>query len=237
MNNLLVLARDSEEGASRIWQNGKILDTLLGLARNEETPEDFAIGAMRILDELVKKRSRAMVLVDFLSIPVIARLMAIRPSNQRFVDVGIAIIQRVFNALAAMDRSKEIKPDPEVAEKNKLHIIKLILELEEMMTDPQYNASIRDSVLDLFSKNLMHMDGGLPRGWSWKFTEDRGLLKLLHVSSQVPELCDYPVSAETRQHVAICLARLSDDMVFDTRRTVYKEKVDQYFGYVSLQVI
>lgn len=20
----------------------------------------------------------------------------------------------------------------------------------------------------------MHMDGGLPRGWSWRFTEDRG---------------------------------------------------------------
>uniref|UniRef100_A0A914ZCE2 UNC-45/Cro1/She4 central domain-containing protein n=1 Tax=Panagrolaimus superbus TaxID=310955 RepID=A0A914ZCE2_9BILA len=76
------------------------------------------------------------------------------------------------------------------------------------------------------------MDGGIPRGWSWKFTEDRGLLKLLHVASQVPELCDYPVSAETRQHVAICLARLSDDMVFDTRRKIYKEKVDQYFEYL-----
>jgi len=232
LNNLLVLSRDSEEGAKRIWQNGKILEVLLPLARNPETPEEFAVAALRIIDELAKKRSRAMVMIDFLSIPVISRLLAIRPSSKSVIDSSFTIIQRVFNALAAMDRSKEIKPDPEVAEKNKLHIIKLILELEEMMTDPQYNAPIREAIVDLFCKNLMHMDGGLPRGWSWKFTEDRGLLKLLHMATQIPELCEYPVSAETRQHVAICLARLHDDMVFDTRRTIYKEKVDQFFGHI-----
>jgi hypothetical protein len=82
----------------------------------------------------------------------------------------------VFNGLAAMDRTKEIKPDPEIAEQNKMHIVKLILELEEMITDPQYSAIVRESIIDLFTKNLMHMDGGLPRGWSWRFTEDRGNL-------------------------------------------------------------
>lgn len=171
-----------------------------------------------------------MVMIDFLTIPDIARLLTVRQSSKPMIDASFTIIQRIFNALAAMDRNKEIKPDPEVAEKNKIPIIKLILELEEMMTDPKYNASIRESILDLFCKNLMHMDGGLPRGWSWRFTEDRGLLKLLHLASQIPEVCDYPVSVETRQHVAICLARLYDDMVFDTKRTIYKEKVDQYFG-------
>lgn len=53
-------------------------------------------------------------------------------------------------------------------------IIRLILELEEMLTDPKVGSSIRETVIDLFSKNLMHMDGGLPRGWSWRFVEDRG---------------------------------------------------------------
>uniref|UniRef100_A0A7E4W9Q9 UNC45-central domain-containing protein n=1 Tax=Panagrellus redivivus TaxID=6233 RepID=A0A7E4W9Q9_PANRE len=232
LNNLLVLARDNEEGALRIWQNGKIIEAMLSFARNPETPDEFAVSAMRIIDELVKKRSRAIVLVDFLSIPVITRLMTIRPNVKELIDVGFTIVQRVFNALAAMDRSKEIKPDPEVAEHNKMHIIKLILELEEMLTDPQYNAAIREAIIDLFCKNLMHMDGGIPRGWSWKFTEDRGLLKLLHVASQVPECCDYPVSHETRQHVAICLARLYDDMVFDTKRTIYKAKVDEFFTHL-----
>jgi hypothetical protein len=61
-----------------------------------------------------------------------------------------------------------------------------------------------------------------------------GLLKLLHVATQIPEQYDYPVSAETRQHMAICLSRLNDDMVFDNRRAIYKERVDQFFGYSFL---
>lgn len=56
-----------------------------------------------------------------------------------------------------------------------------------------------------------------------------GLLKLLHVSSQIPEQSDYEVTAETRQHLAVCLARLWEDMVFDTKRTIFREKVDIFF--------
>lgn len=52
---------------------------------------------------------------------------------------------------------------------------------------------------------------------------------MLHVASQVPEQSDYEVTAETRQHLAVCLARLWEDMVFDTRRTVFRERVDSYF--------
>ena len=46
---------------------------------------------------------------------------------------------------------------------------------------------------------------------------------------QIPEQCDYPVSAETRQHLAVCLARLDNDMVFDPRRAIFKEKLDFFF--------
>jgi uncharacterized protein (DUF849 family) len=112
-------------------------------------------------------------LIELIGLPLLARIPAIRQTKP-FVDATQIVIQRVFNALAAMDRSKDIKPDPEVAEQNKMHIINLILELEEMITDPQYSAIVRESIIDLFTKNLMHMDGGLPRGWSWRFVEDRG---------------------------------------------------------------
>uniref|UniRef100_A0A915DSP8 UNC-45/Cro1/She4 central domain-containing protein n=1 Tax=Ditylenchus dipsaci TaxID=166011 RepID=A0A915DSP8_9BILA len=135
-----------------------------------------------------------------------------------------------------MDRSKEIKPDLDVVEKNKLIIVRLILELEEIITDKQYSAVVREASLDLLLKNLMHMDGGLPRGWSWRFVEDRGLFKLLHIASQIPEQCEYPVTADTRQHTAIFLTRLYDDMVFDTRRTIFKEKVDQFFNGVLSEI-
>ena len=176
--------------------------------------------------------------------PTLARIPALRASR-RFVDAAQIVLQRVLNALAGMNRAAEIKPDPELAEANKMHIIGLILELEEILTDNRYSACVREMIIDLFSKNLMHMDGGLPRGWSWRFVEDRGaraiirlntrrqhfvgLLKLLHVATQLPEQHEYEVTAETRQHLSLCLARLWDDMVFDTKRTIFREKVDSFF--------
>jgi hypothetical protein len=112
-------------------------------------------------------------LIDLIGIPLLARIPAIRQTKE-FVDASQIVIQRVFNGLAAMDRLKEIKPDPQIAEENKVPIVNLLLELQEIVTDPQYSALVREAVIDLFTKNLMHMDGGLPRGWSWRFTENRG---------------------------------------------------------------
>ncbi|VDM43851.1 unnamed protein product [Toxocara canis] len=229
INNLLVLARDSETGASRVWNDGKIIDSVMQLIGDKRADEQFVLGAVRVLDEVVKNSKRAMLLVDKLGMPKLTRILTLRDDKQ-FVDASGVVLQRVFNALAKMDRQKEVKPDPEVAEANKLLIIRLILELEEMLTDINVSSTVRETVIDLLLKNLMHMDGGLPRGWSWRFVEDRGLLKLLHVATQVPEQCEYPVSSETRQHLAICLARLNDDMVFDNRRAVYRERVDAFFN-------
>lgn len=159
---------------------------------------------------------------------VLTRLLSMR-SDTININTTSALIQHVFNGLAAMNREEQIKPDKEICEQNKLVIVRLVLELEEIITDPQFSALVREACLDLLLKNLMHMDGGLPRGWSWRFVEDRGLLKLLHIACQVPEQCDYPVTMNTRQHVSIFLTRLYDDMLFDTRRAIFKEKVDQFF--------
>jgi len=169
-----------------------------------------------------------MQIIEQLTVPKLARLPALRKLAPN-VEAASTIIQRAFNALSGMDRAKEIKPDPELCETNKILILRLILELEEILTDKQYSAAVREISLDILLRNLMHMDGGLPRGWSWRFVEERGLLKVLHMAYQIPEQCDYPVTAETRQHVAIFLASLYDDMVFDQRRANFQEKVNQVF--------
>lgn len=49
------------------------------------------------------------------SVRFICRLMCLRAENA-FVDAAGLIVQRAFNAMAKMDRQKEMKPDPEVAE-------------------------------------------------------------------------------------------------------------------------
>ena len=65
---------------------------------------------------------------------------------------------------------------------NKLWIVRVILELQEMLTDKAVTAQVRETVIDLILKNLMHMDGGIPRGWSWKFTEERGRQSSLFIT-------------------------------------------------------
>ncbi|VDM62304.1 unnamed protein product [Angiostrongylus costaricensis] len=237
-NNLLVLARETESGAARIWNAVGYFVCLTLAAEDNNVPLKISIAAVRILDELIKNKGRALLFLSMhdpdglLSTRRVCRLMCARDSKE-YVDAAGLLVQREFNALAGMDRAKEIKPDLEVAEANKLWIIRVILELQEMLTDKDVTAIVREMVIDLLLKNLMHMDGGIPRGWSWKFVEDQGLLSLLDVASQIPEQCDYPVSHETRQHVAICLQRLDEDMVFDSKRIKYKEKVDWFFNAVD----
>ncbi|KAK5964585.1 Protein unc-45 B [Trichostrongylus colubriformis] len=234
-NNLLVLARETEAGAARIWNAGKGISVLLAIAENNNEPLKISVCAIRIVDELIKNHGRALLFLSMhdddglRSVRRVCRIVCARDAKD-YVDAAGLILQRIFNALVKMDRTKEIKPDPEVAEANKLWIIRVILELQSMLKDKSVTAIGREMVIDLLVKNLMHMDGGIPRGWSWKFVEDQGLLCLLDVASQIPEQCDYPVSHETRQHVAICLQRLDDDMVFDTKRLIYKEKVDLFFN-------
>ncbi|EPB73782.1 tetratricopeptide repeat protein [Ancylostoma ceylanicum] len=234
-NNLLVLARETEAGAARIWNLGKGVPILLSVAENNNEPLEISVAAVRILDEIIKNHGRALYFLSMhdtdglRSARRVCRLMCARDAKE-YVDAAGLIVQRIFNALVKMDRTKDIKPDPEVAEANKLWIIRVILELQSMLTDKTVTAIVREMVIDILLKNLMHMDGGIPRGWSWKFTEESGLLALLDVSSQIPEQCDYPVSHETRQHVAICLQRLDEDMVFDSKRLIYKEKVDHFFN-------
>jgi len=54
-------------------------------------------------------------------------------------------------------------------------LIDLIFELKRMLTDPKIGVLPRKAAVDILLKNLMHMDCGLPRGWSWRFVEDDGM--------------------------------------------------------------
>jgi hypothetical protein len=56
-----------------------------------------------------------MALVEMQGMPALTRLLC-RRDWPAFRDAAGFLIQKVFNALANMDRSKEIKPDPDVAE-------------------------------------------------------------------------------------------------------------------------
>lgn len=143
-------------------------------------------------------------------------------------EAASLVVERLFGALSGMDKKKGIKGDPEKSEKNKMAIVKLIIEVEDMVVDPEVGVGARHASIDLLSKTLMHMDKGLPRGFSWRFTEERGLWVLLETACNIPEQSRIPVTHETRQHLAVCLHRLYEDMVFDEKRGMFQERCTKF---------
>ncbi|KAJ1354640.1 hypothetical protein KIN20_011633, partial [Parelaphostrongylus tenuis] len=112
-----------EGGAKDVEQRvqGNIVPTLLATAEDNRVPLKISVAAVRILDELVKNKGRALLFLSMhdtdglRSTRRVCRLMCPKDSKD-YVDAAGLLVQRVFNALAGMDRAKEIKPDPEVAE-------------------------------------------------------------------------------------------------------------------------
>lgn len=63
MNNLLVLCRESQVGASGVWLNGNIVTRLMEVINNlDDWNDELALCAIRILDELAKQRERVIYL-------------------------------------------------------------------------------------------------------------------------------------------------------------------------------
>nr|CAD2167194.1 unnamed protein product [Meloidogyne enterolobii] len=239
LNNLLVLCRDSADGANRVWNNGEIVTQLLSIITNvEKNSDNEALAAVRVLSELTgKSRERAIQTMELLGGPqILTRLIAARKPLV-FVEAASTVIQHVFNGLAAMDRSKEIKPCAETVEKNKLPILRIILELEEMLTDPKFDVFVRECVIDLLMKNLMHMDGD--------YLED-GLGVLLKEGDFIEcyiWLLKYPNCVITQfllKHVNMWLFFLLVYMmiwfVFDQRRALYSEVVKNVFDGLLIDI-
>lgn len=63
---------------------------------------------------------KAMYLMESLGVRRICRLME-KYAYLEYIDACGIIIQRLFNALARMNREKEIKPDPEICEGKLIH--------------------------------------------------------------------------------------------------------------------
>nr|CDJ88427.1 Tetratricopeptide TPR2 and Tetratricopeptide TPR-1 domain containing protein [Haemonchus contortus] len=160
LNNLLVLSRESEESAAKIWQMGKVVPALLVVAEDTNETLEISVCAVRIIDELIKDHGRALFFLSmhdddgFRSARRVCRLMCARDAKE-YVDVAGLIIQRVFNALVKMDRTNDIKPDPKVAEANKLWIVRVIVELEYMIKDKTVAAIVSFyNISDITSNNL-----------------------------------------------------------------------------------
>ncbi|KFD55832.1 hypothetical protein M513_03271 [Trichuris suis] len=223
VNNLISLSLQPQ-GVNQIFSvqgHKKIIDIL-----REETNADLLLAANRCLANLVTNEQNLSKLLDSIGMRSVVGLMD--NSDDRVTKAAIFLLQRCFNVLMRDCANDDAKVDEELVERNKLLLVDLIFELKRLLTDRSVGAEARNGSITLLSKNLIHLNNGLPRGWSWKFVENDGLERLLDVSCSSPQLMTLPVDANTRDNVALCLARLYDDMLFDNWRSLYKERVTNY---------
>lgn len=55
----MVLCRDSEDNAQKVWQNGEVITELLKIITNKaDWSDELALFAIRVIDELAKKSER-----------------------------------------------------------------------------------------------------------------------------------------------------------------------------------
>ncbi|CDW54075.1 UNC45 protein [Trichuris trichiura] len=176
--------------------------------------------------ELMTTEPHLSELLDSMEMQLMVGLMD--NSDGRITKAAILLLQRCFNVLMRGCPNDDVKVNEELVETNKLLLVDLIFELKRLLIERSIGANARNGSISLLSKNLIHLNNGLPRGWSWKFVENDGLERLLEVSCSNPRLMTLPVDDNTRDNVALCLARLYDDMLFDNWRSLYKERVTNY---------
>uniref|UniRef100_A0A5S6R3A2 TPR_REGION domain-containing protein n=1 Tax=Trichuris muris TaxID=70415 RepID=A0A5S6R3A2_TRIMR len=223
INNLTSLSLQPQ-GATRIFSvdgHKKIINLL-----SEESDKDLLIAANRCLTSMVTNDQQLSTLLDAMDLRSMVHLMD--NTDGRVTNAAVGLLQRCFNVLMRDCPNEEANVVEELVERNKLPLVDLIFELKRLLTDASIGADARNGAIGLLSKNLIHLNNGLPRGWSWQFVENDGLERLLEVSCSSPQLTTLPVDSATRDCVALCLARLYDDMLFDNRRSMYKERVTNY---------
>lgn len=84
MNNLLVLSRESETSASRIWNDGKIIETLMKVIDDSSANEAVVVAAVRVLDELVKNSNRVFFFYLFIFLEILNSFISLIFDIKRF---------------------------------------------------------------------------------------------------------------------------------------------------------
>ncbi|KRZ72371.1 E3 ubiquitin-protein ligase UBR5 [Trichinella papuae] len=223
LHNIMVLV-GYDDGARLFTECG-------GLARlmkliDDESNTDLLLAAFRVLIELATSEERLGFLFKVADSKTIVYLL--NCSDNRCCQAAMALVQRCFNTLSAMDFQKQKLPDEIVVERNKVKIVGFLFELKRILVDPTVSAMGRDCAIQLLSKILPHRVGGLPKGWSLEFVQNDGLDRLMTVGCSIPERALVPVTYETRDYLALCLTNIYDDMLSDKNRNMYTDRMEKF---------
>ncbi|CAG7734226.1 unnamed protein product [Allacma fusca] len=238
-NNLMVLCRE-RAGIEALLDLGvlsKLKSTLDSKTSSANLP--YKISAIRILSEIARFDSRMVLrLVKDLGVPFIVSLQDVvyrfsGDSNAR-VEATTCVQffwQACLDSLTGVVKGS--KPQEDKVKENSGIIDAILTSLSMSIGSRSVDAQARDSILQLFTKNI----GYDALAWGDTFIEVGGLARLCELSAEVPELnieSAIDSTKNTRSLCAVLFSRVYDNMYYDKARDKYTNVIDEYVKQLLL---
>ncbi|XP_038051819.1 protein unc-45 homolog B-like isoform X2 [Patiria miniata] len=219
-NNLIVLARETA-GAERIFSEGGVAK-VQPLLQGED--QELVLGGLRVLSCLCqghKTRANA-VLKDF-TLPTLAKFIS--SPTEEVANAAANILLTAIQAMMGEDTKQPRKAEEALVPDLTTEFKSLLMFLLGLLTDKNVSGYGRDATIDIIIKFVPKETGA---GRALTFMTNGGLIKLLTVAGQVPELKRLPITVNTHMHSAVALSKLYDEMHSDKNRQYFDELCNKF---------
>lgn len=223
-NNILVLARE-EATANQLCAKGgvaKLKDMI------EDDDREVRLSAVRALGSLVRDDTQTRTLLVFRDIGLVLICKALASPDDEISVSACILYTQMLRHLSGCFRLTANRRNLEryVTIENGKIVNEMMMALCQMLDDKRVAANARDNVVEVIHKNFDRFRGV---GWTYDFLR-WGLRKMLRAGSYRPEMNSMPVTDNTRMHVSHCLQAVYEEMISDSEREEYQDKVKEFMN-------
>ncbi|XP_060516554.1 protein unc-45 homolog B-like isoform X2 [Cylas formicarius] len=223
IKNLLVLAR--EHGGSGVIIKSQVVQKIKNLLKLEKDQE-ICVTGVRIIGELCKhgEKETKYVLQD-VGIPWFLEILD--SNNKEIVNAAEYCLQIILNSLSGMENKIDSKPKQDLVERNKQTIDTLLNCLTFSINNQAISGLARDAIINILTRNINYN----ALNWAEEFVDMGGVARLLDCASELEE-CKYEsamsITPSTRTIAAVCLAKIYENMYYDTLRSKFLNKIEEF---------
>ncbi|KAJ8954660.1 hypothetical protein NQ314_007060 [Rhamnusium bicolor] len=223
MNNLLVLARES--AGSDIMVKSTVVQQIKKLLKVEKNREIFITG-IRIIGELCKHSvEKTKTVLKDVGIPWF--LEVLDSNDEKQVNAAEHCMQMVLNSFSGMENKPDTRPKQELIDKNKKYIDTLLSCLVYSVNNRAITGLARDAIIELLIRNVHYTQ----LNWATELIDMGGIERLMECASELEEFkyeSAMNITKSTRTIAAVCLARIYENMYYDTLREKFMNKIQDF---------
>jgi len=234
VENLIVLARESEAGAEEIMRNSGVKHLCNLILENIKRENTIAINSIRVLSELSKKSpQRTKQVLDQLNSGVDFLMDVMESLRSEEILTALQYTLQVMLTTLTGYEIREIKDknkmmhDSKRLKENELIIDEIMTALYRRLTRRIMTGQARDCILEVLMRNVEYEAAD----WSHKIIERSLLPNFLEIASELEDVkyeSSMDITCNTRSHVSLTLDRIYSNCYSDKQREIYRDQVKKY---------